>query len=454
MVARPLSTTAPSSVNSQDAYSTPSYNDDEWGELERLSNPPMPARTPNPRPSTSPPHQTDVDRSPPPMESPPEFTSRPTRHTQTSQSSHKHLGKPQKPDLVAALREARERTRIQSPPADALQDVRSETPTSEPLSPHSELLANPLGGDRHGSVGEVSEVADELEETFLPAGSRTGTDPSEGDADAVPQGQGDSNEDVDGMLLDMHGDQPSNPDPSRFQHSQHAQAAPPPNRSHSLPRRDEPAKLGPSASRSNTHAPSEDLDNLFNELSHFIPTTTPPNNTTTTLPPTTHAHGRRASSKAAIRITKGPHSALRDRTARPITSRLPSNKPLEGNDGVDELDELVDEAFPPAASNTSRAKIRPAPDAHEAGSDGAPELDDATLTALALSVGGSAKKALTHACDHCGKLFGRKSDLTRHRRTHTGERPFPCDAPGCGKAFIQVKSNSFTWDVAASDSRH
>ncbi|KAF8338125.1 uncharacterized protein EI90DRAFT_2544733 [Cantharellus anzutake] len=54
-----------------------------------------------------------------------------------------------------------------------------------------------------------------------------------------------------------------------------------------------------------------------------------------------------------------------------------------------------------------------------------------------MSVGGSAKKALTHACDHCGKPFGRKSDLTRHRRTHTGERPFPCDAPGCGKAFIQ-----------------
>ena len=44
------------------------------------------------------------------------------------------------------------------------------------------------------------------------------------------------------------------------------------------------------------------------------------------------------------------------------------------------------------------------------------------------------------SCDDCGKAFARRSDVTAHRRTHSGLRPHVCDV--CGKAF--TKSSNLT----------
>ncbi|CAI9611691.1 unnamed protein product, partial [Staurois parvus] len=40
-------------------------------------------------------------------------------------------------------------------------------------------------------------------------------------------------------------------------------------------------------------------------------------------------------------------------------------------------------------------------------------------------------------CNICKRVFPREKSLQAHKRTHTGERPYLCDYPECGKAFVQ-----------------
>ncbi|KAI8138131.1 hypothetical protein BJV82DRAFT_524077, partial [Fennellomyces sp. T-0311] len=49
------------------------------------------------------------------------------------------------------------------------------------------------------------------------------------------------------------------------------------------------------------------------------------------------------------------------------------------------------------------------------------------------------KKRILH-CEFCFKAFTRPSALRPHRYTHTGEKPFACHVPGCGRRFTVISN--------------
>ncbi|XP_014791760.1 PREDICTED: zinc finger protein 367 [Calidris pugnax] len=101
-------------------------------------------------------------------------------------------------------------------------------------------------------------------------------------------------------------------------------------------------------------------------------------------------------------------------------------------------------ALPPPRAGAGRA---PARDEEEAGSpgggDGHRHLKDrlrrgrprADTVPELINEGVHSSSSIR--CNVCYRVFPREKSLQAHKRTHTGERPYLCDYPDCGKAFVQ-----------------
>ncbi|KAJ2802015.1 hypothetical protein H4R20_003443 [Coemansia guatemalensis] len=65
------------------------------------------------------------------------------------------------------------------------------------------------------------------------------------------------------------------------------------------------------------------------------------------------------------------------------------------------------------------------------------DYSDGTLETPLSPAASQRSVARNHVCSECNKAFTKACRLVEHYRTHTGERPFVCQFPGCGKSYMR-----------------
>ncbi|GAB5593105.1 hypothetical protein Unana1_08005 [Umbelopsis nana] len=123
------------------------------------------------------------------------------------------------------------------------------------------------------------------------------------------------------------------------------------------------------------------------------------------------ANNNSSSSSAAKFKTIAPSPTRAKSTLTSTTIDSAPNSPLDSNDEDYHED---DERSPSPSNSSSSSSVNLGVD-----SNGRPNR---------------------YQCTYCQKAFSRPSSLRIHTYTHTGERPFVCDAPNCGRRF-SVQSN-------------
>ena len=56
---------------------------------------------------------------------------------------------------------------------------------------------------------------------------------------------------------------------------------------------------------------------------------------------------------------------------------------------------------------------------------------------------GEGSTLIGYRCKKCKRVLGTKQSLKEHTYTHTGQKPYKCNEPGCGKIFRQSSQLSY-----------